>query len=121
MDFGTYSPGSEKGEALNVEIQQLIDKVVMEDAPPTPGFFSCVFVVTKATGSFCPVIDLSVPRLASVHRLFLYWVGSVSPPQVVEWSLVSFGKSTTHQCSGALSDKIRPSVFSSRLDCGSVL
>ena len=31
----------------------------MEEAPPTPGFYSRLFVVPKASGGFRPVIDLS--------------------------------------------------------------
>ena len=46
----SYSPQSVKGRALDEEIQALRCKGAMEPAPPTPGFFSRMFVVTKAMG-----------------------------------------------------------------------
>ena len=55
----SYSPQSVKGRALDEEIQALRRKGAVEPAPPTPDFFSCMFVVTKATGSWRPIIDLS--------------------------------------------------------------
>ena len=50
----SYSPQSVKGRALDKEIQALRRKGVVEPAPPTPGFFSRMFVVT---------IDLSTVNL----------------------------------------------------------
>ena len=44
----SYSPQSVKGRALDKGIQALRRKGVVEPAPPTPGFFSRMFVVTKA-------------------------------------------------------------------------
>ena len=35
----------------------------MEPAPPTPGFYSRMFIVTKATGGWRPIIDLSTLNL----------------------------------------------------------
>ena len=46
----SYSPQSAKGRVLVEEIQALRSKGAVEPAPPTPGFFSRMFVVTKATG-----------------------------------------------------------------------
>ena len=46
----SYSPQSVKGRALEEEIQALRRKGAVESAPPTPGFYSRMFVVTKATG-----------------------------------------------------------------------
>ena len=46
----SYSPRSVKGRALEEEIQALRRKGAVEPAPPTPGFYSRMFVVTKATG-----------------------------------------------------------------------
>ena len=57
--FGTYSPNSEKGKALDMEVKLLLDKEAIEEAPMSPGFLSHVFVVTKATGGYRPVLDLS--------------------------------------------------------------
>ena len=62
-----YSPQSVKGRALDEEIQALRHKGAVEPAPPTPGFFSRLFVVTKATGGLRPIIDLSTLNL-SVDR-----------------------------------------------------
>ena len=44
----SYSPQSVKGRALEEEIQALRRKGAVEPAPPTPGFYSRMFVVTKA-------------------------------------------------------------------------
>ena len=59
----SYSPQSVKGRALNEEIQALRRKGAVEPAPPTPGFFSRTFVVTKATGGWRPIVDLSTLNL----------------------------------------------------------
>ena len=45
------------------EIQALRRKGAVEPAPPTPGFFSCMFVVAKATGGWRSIIDLSTLNL----------------------------------------------------------
>ncbi|MPC95564.1 hypothetical protein E2C01_090782 [Portunus trituberculatus] len=44
-----YAPGSLKGQALWLEIQQLKAKGAIEEEPPTPGFYSYMFVVPKAS------------------------------------------------------------------------
>ena len=59
----SYSPQSVKGRALDEEIQALRRKGAVEPAPPTPDFFSRMFVVTKATGGWRPIIDLSTLNL----------------------------------------------------------
>ena len=60
----SYYPQSVKGRALDEEIQALRRKGAVEPAPPTPGFFSRrMFVVTKATGGWRPIIDLSTLNL----------------------------------------------------------
>ncbi|KAK3893317.1 hypothetical protein Pcinc_002872 [Petrolisthes cinctipes] len=46
-------------KALDSEVQLLLAKGAIEEAPTTPGFYSHLFVVTKATGGFRPVLDLS--------------------------------------------------------------
>ena len=63
----SYSPRSIKGRALEEEIQALHRKGVVEPASPTPGFYSHMFVITKASGGWRPIIDLSVLNL-SVDR-----------------------------------------------------
>ena len=55
----SYTPSSVKGRALEEEILSLEQKGALEIAPPTPGYYSRVFVVTKATGGWRPIIDLS--------------------------------------------------------------
>ena len=63
----SYSPQSLNGRALEEEIQALRRKGAVELAPPMPGFYSRMFVVTKATGGWRPIIDLSTLNL-SVDR-----------------------------------------------------
>ena len=55
----TYSKLSVKGQALEQEIQALLQKGAVEPASPGPGFYSRMFVVTKALGGWRPIIDLS--------------------------------------------------------------
>ena len=63
IPFPSYSPTSIKGKALE-EVQSLVEKGAVELAPlPSPGFYSRVFVVMKASGSWRPVIDLSTLNL----------------------------------------------------------
>ena len=52
---------------MEEEIQALCRKGTVEPAPPTPGFYSCMFVITKALGGWRPIIDLSTMNL-SVDR-----------------------------------------------------
>ena len=55
----SYSPQSMKRKALEAEIQALQLKRAVEPASPTPGFCSRMFVVTKASGGWRPIIVLS--------------------------------------------------------------
>ena len=56
-----YSPQSIKGKALEEVILSLVEKGAVELVPlPSPGFYSLLFVVWKTSGSWRPVIDLSV-------------------------------------------------------------
>ena len=50
-------PSGEK--ALEQEFQDLLRKRAIEQAPQTPGFSSCLFVVQKDSGAWHPIIDLS--------------------------------------------------------------
>ncbi|XP_066981211.1 uncharacterized protein [Macrobrachium rosenbergii] len=50
--------GFQKGIALTAEIQALSKKGALEPAPPSPGFYSWIFVAPKAGGSWRPIIDL---------------------------------------------------------------
>ena len=54
-----YSPHSIRGVALNQELQNLLRKGAVEPAPQSPGFYSRLFLVKKALGSWRPIIDLS--------------------------------------------------------------
>ena len=55
----TYPKGSLKWSSLNQSVQELRNKGVIEPAPLTPGFYSRLFLVRKATGEWRPIIDLS--------------------------------------------------------------
>ena len=59
LHFTSYSTDSERGKALQGEVTALLHKCAVEYAPSTPGFYSRLFVVPKATRGFRPVIDLS--------------------------------------------------------------
>ena len=48
-----------KGSLKNQSVQELRNKGAIEPAPLTPGFYSRLFLVTKATGEWRPIIDLS--------------------------------------------------------------
>ena len=54
-----YPKGSLKWSSLNQSVQELRNKGAIEPAPLTPGFCSCLFLVTQATGEWRPMIDLS--------------------------------------------------------------
>ena len=66
----SYSPSSIKGEALQREIQALLSKGAVEPASPCPGYYSRMFVVSKATGGWRPIIDLSVLNKSVVKTRF---------------------------------------------------
>ena len=59
LSLPAYSPHSIRGVALNQELQDLLRKGAVEPAPQSPGFYSCLFLVKKASGSWRPIIDLS--------------------------------------------------------------
>ena len=59
ISLPSYSPNSTKGRALAQELIALQNKGAVELAPPTPGFYSRMFVVMKASGAWRPIIDLS--------------------------------------------------------------
>ena len=57
----SYSPSSFRGIALEQEILSLVENGAVEVAPlPSPGFYSRVFLVMEASGSWRPIIDLSI-------------------------------------------------------------
>ena len=59
LSLPAYSPKSIKGVALTQELQNLLRKGAVEPAPQSPGFYSRLFLVQKASGSWRPIIDLS--------------------------------------------------------------
>ena len=60
IPYPFYGPSSIRGKALDAEVLSLVEKGAVELAPlPSPGFYSQLFVVMKASGSWRPVIDLS--------------------------------------------------------------
>ena len=64
IPFPVYCPNSIRGKALEGEVQSLLAKGAIELAPlPSPGFYSRLFVVMKASGAWRPVIDLSILNL----------------------------------------------------------
>ena len=85
----TYPKGSLKWSSLNQSVQELRNKGAIEPAPLSPGFYSRLFLVRKATGEWRPIIDLSslnvfvhcpsftmeTPR--SILRALLYSTGPV--------------------------------------------
>ena len=58
LPIPSYSLSSIKGKALRGKVLSLFNKGVIELAPPSPGYYSRLFVVWKTTGSWRPVIDL---------------------------------------------------------------
>ena len=59
LSLPAYSPQSIKGVALTQELQNLLRKGAVEPAPQSPSFYSRLFLVQKASGSWRPIIDLS--------------------------------------------------------------
>ena len=55
----TIPQGVPKWSSLNQSVQELWNKGAIEPAPLTPGFYSRLFPVTKATGEWRPIIALS--------------------------------------------------------------
>ena len=71
MPYPSYSPSSIRGKALALEVLFLVKKGAVELAPlPSPGFYSQLFVVMKASGSWKPVIDLSLLNLKVFKTFF---------------------------------------------------
>ena len=60
LPFSAYCPNSIWGKALGQEVESLLQMGAIELAPlPSLGYYSHLFVVMKASGSWHPVIDLS--------------------------------------------------------------
>ena len=67
ISLGSYSPGSIRGRALETALQL---KGAVEPAPCSPGCYSRMFVVPKATGGWRPIIDLSILNHSVVKTRF---------------------------------------------------
>ena len=78
LSLPAYSPQSIKGVALTQELQNLLRKGAVEPAPQSLGFYSRLFLVQKASGSWRPIIDLSTERLHYLVSL-PYGDSTVSP------------------------------------------
>ena len=59
LSLPAYSPQSIKGVALTQELQTLLRQGAVAPAPQSPGFYSRLFLVQEASGSWRPIIDLS--------------------------------------------------------------
>ena len=70
LSLPVYSPSSIKGTALFQEFQDLLHKGAIEPAPPTPGFYSRLFVVQKDSGAWRPIIDLSTLNMYVAESRF---------------------------------------------------
>ena len=71
IPYPSYGPSSIRGKALDVEVLSLVEKGGVELVPlPCPGYYSWLFVVMKASGSWRPVIDLSLLNLKVLKTSF---------------------------------------------------
>ena len=71
IPFPAYCPNSIRGKALEGEVQSLLAKGAIEPAPlPSPGFYSRLFIVMKASGAWRPVIDLCLLNLGVQQTSF---------------------------------------------------
>ena len=59
LSLPAYSPQSIMGVALTQELQTLLRQGAVAPAPQSPGFYSRLFLVQEASGSWRPIIDLS--------------------------------------------------------------
>ena len=75
----SYAPASIRGAALEEVTLALITKGAVELAPlPSPGFYSHLFVVWKTSGSWRPVINLSlINRFVDVSHFQMETIQSV--------------------------------------------
>ena len=83
----SYAPTSIKRAALEEVTLALIAKGAVELAPlPSPGFYSRLFVVWKTSGSWRPVIDLSLlNRFVDVSHFRMETIQSVLSVRQGDW------------------------------------
>ena len=71
IPFSAYCPSSIRGKALEQEVESLLQKRAIALAPlPSLGYYSRLFVVMKAAGSWWPVIDLPLLNLKVLKTPF---------------------------------------------------
>ena len=71
IPYTAYCPHTIRGKALAQEAESLLQKGAIELAPlPSLGYYSRFFVVMKASGSWRPVIDLSLLNLKVLKTPF---------------------------------------------------
>ena len=71
IPFSAYCTNSIRGKALEQEVESLLQKGAIELTPlPSLGYYSRLFVVMKASGSWRPVIDLSLLNLRVLKTPF---------------------------------------------------
>ena len=71
IPYTAYCPHTIRGKALSQEVESLLQKGAIELAPlPSLGYYSRLFVVMKASGSWRPVIDLSLLNLKVLKTPF---------------------------------------------------
>ena len=87
LSLPAYSPQSIKGVALTQELQTLLRKRAVEPAPQSPCFYSRLFLVQKASGSWRPIIDLSTLNDYIPSRLF---VSLRNPERAMSKNAMSF-------------------------------
>ena len=68
IPFPSYGPSSIRGKALDAEVLSLVEKGAVEFAPlPSPGYYSRLFVVMKASGSSLDAEVLSLVEKGAVE------------------------------------------------------
>ena len=71
IPYPSYGPSSIRGKALESKVLTLVKKGAVELAPlPSLGYYSRLFVVMKDSGSWRPVIDLSLLNLKVLKTPF---------------------------------------------------
>ena len=71
--------GSLKWSSLNQSVQELRNKGAIEPAPLSPGFYSRLFLVRKATGEWRPIIESVLPQCLRALPELHYGDASVNP------------------------------------------
>ena len=92
----SYSPSSIRGLALSAAVADLCAKGAIEPAPPSPGFYSRLFVTPKVAGDR-PL--LSQPLCLSLP--FPYGDSAVGPPVSASWGLVGVSRPARRLPSGS--------------------